>query len=225
MSGPVTAPTNSHQEVHVRALATERQGSWMDRVTELQRQWPRSTIFVRLGALGLLSRGRLTLHLPLNIFRRGRHIAGRAIHRSRRRMFSKSSLRQWSIGRYQPRPVPNRVLHLCVSAAAVARACHRGADTEEDNRATYENCSVSLFISAPHVPSTRARSALDKRRTDQWAETFRWLDSTASAVRCHANPPNFGLSHSPKFRRVLVLLFRRAGHCARDFSSEQENLS
>ena len=89
-------------------------------------------LLVRLGALGLLRRRRLTLHLPLRILRRGRNIARCTIHRAGWRMFLVGSHASCRLAAANRCGSGTRVLQVCGSAACVAGAGDCAADTQDD---------------------------------------------------------------------------------------------
>ena len=64
--------------------------SWLHRIGGLSVRLPlrflSTHLGTRLGALGLLRGGRLSLHLPLGVLRRGRNISAGAVHGACRRM-------------------------------------------------------------------------------------------------------------------------------------------
>ena len=101
---------------------------------------------VTFGALGLLCRRRLTLHLFLNILRRSRNIARCAIHRAGWRMFLFSSHASCRLAAANRCGSGTRVLQVCGAAAGIAGASHCAADTQDDDGATRENESFRVHL-------------------------------------------------------------------------------
>ena len=113
-----------------------------------------SLLLVRLDPLGLLRRGRLTLHLFLHILRRRRNIAGCSIHCAGWRMLLISRRACCRLAAANRCGTGTRILQAC-SSAGVAGTCHCGANTQDDDGATRENDSFHvhlLLLCSRHAP-------------------------------------------------------------------------
>src|SRR3954464_8846792 len=93
-----------------------------------------SHLRVRLGALGLLRRRRLTLHLLLRILRRGRSIPGCTIHRAGWRMFLVAGHAGGRLAAAGGRRSGTGIV--CGSTADVAWTCEGGAGAQNHDGAT-----------------------------------------------------------------------------------------